>query len=114
MNDNVFINNDQQPTLALSKWSCTTDNKIWGKPITWDGLLTYLRKVEYTDNKFSVGYWNLNHFEPMQLEDGTTRKTTYRRNRNCMFLTGLILDFDNDSIFQQQLSIEQAQVLFDK
>lgn len=119
-NHNIFSQNSQQ-LYTISSWVTTYDNAVQSKGFgNWDWIVEWLQTYNVTDNKETNPYWNMNHFDAMSTGDFISSKYNNgeflprRCDINCQYLTGLIIDVDNDSILQKSMSIEEAQQFFKK
>jgi hypothetical protein len=99
---------------VISVWRDVHDNavKTLG-PGDWNWVLENLEKFEVTDDKYSAFLFNLTHF------DATAKKTgllvedhvkgswhDQRKGDNIVKVTGLLIDYDNESLLQELWSMD--------
>jgi hypothetical protein len=98
----------------ISVWRNVHDNavKTLGSG-DWDWLLAQLEKAEVTDDKYSQLLFNLTHFDAkakstgLYVEDKTTGSwQDQRRGDNIVEVTGLLIDYDNESLLQEPWTMD--------
>jgi hypothetical protein len=101
---------------VLSVWTNVHDNAVkMAGPGDWNWVLEQLGKPEETDNKNSVFLFNLSRFDAAKnqtgllVEDRTVGSTHDRRvAANIVAVTGLVIDYDNESLLQPLWTIEEV------
>ena len=98
----------------LSVWKGVYDNavKVVG-PGDWQWIVQQLEKAEQTDDKHSVPLFNLTRFDAVAkgtgqiVEDKVMGGTASRRvGENIVEITGLLIDYDNDSLLQEAWTMD--------
>jgi hypothetical protein len=93
---------------VLSVWKSVYDNavKVVG-PGDWDWIVQQLERPEETDDKHSVPLLNLTRFDATAKGTGLIVEDKalggmrdQRKGDNTTKVTGLLIDYDNDSLLQ--------------
>ena len=99
---------------VISIWRDVHDNAVKAiGPGDWSWVLEQLEKHEVTDDKYSAFLFNLTRF------DATAKKTglfvtdqvkgslrDQRKGDNIVEVTGLLIDYDNESLLQERWSMD--------
>lgn len=106
---------------TISTWNNAKDNavRVIGQG-DWQWVVRWLEQYTETNNKNDNPLWNMNVFDAKDTGDYVEARYADREwyprrcDANCRYLTGLVIDVDNDSILQPQITVQQAQQLYSK
>src|ERR1017187_3248094 len=101
---------------VISVWRDVHDNAVKAiGPGDWNWVLEQLEKPEVTDDKYSAFLFNLTRFDAtakktgMFVEDRVTRKLEdQRRGDTIVKVTGLLIDYDNESLLEELWSMDSV------
>ena len=99
---------------VISIWRDVHDNAVKAiGPGDWNWVLEQLENHEVTDDKYANLLFNLTRFDAtakktgLFAEDRVTRKLEdQRRGDNIVEVTGLVIDYDNESLLQELWSMD--------
>lgn len=102
--------------FAISVWTDVYDNAVKSLgPGNWDWVIEQLEKFEVTDNKYSAFLFNLTRFDATAKKTGlfVTDKVKrslhdQRKGDNIVEVTGLLIDYDNESLLQDRWSMDSV------
>ena len=99
---------------VISVWRDVHDNAVKAiGPGDWNWVLEQFEKHEITDDKYSAFLFNLTRFDATEKKTGLLVEDRVkgswhdqRKGDNIVKVTGLLIDYDNESLLQEHWSMD--------
>jgi hypothetical protein len=99
---------------VISVWRDVHDNAVKAiGPGDWNWVLEQFEKHEITDDKYSAFLFNLTRFDATEKKTGLLAEDRVkgswhdqRKGDNIVKVTGLFIDYDNESLLQEHWSMD--------